>query len=475
MTPWRSLRNKLALLFFVVVAASFSAVVFYVVPQLQSNLEEEELADLRREARVTSRALRSVADRDIRAPDLDRLVRSVADSSNAVVTLLGPQFAGEKPEAFYVYSDSRERRDIERNFDPAAEAVARKRQTTKVVTVEGDPRARSAVPLYAEDRKLRWVAVYSRDLEGVTDAVSVIRNQVLVASGLALLVALVGGYLVAAAMARRVKRVERAADQVAAGRFVEPLPVDSKDELGQLTRSFNEMQDKLQQLDRARRDFIANASHELRTPIFSLGGFVELLQDEELPTATRDEFLTTMDEQVKRLQKLAVDLLDLSRLDAGSLEVSKESTNLVDLAKAVAREFRPAAGQHRTALQLELPQTGVQARCDPDRVVQIMRILLDNALAHTPEGTNVTLSALRHNGAAEVVVEDTGPSAGGDRVDPDTSSRLFERFYTADGTGGSGLGLAIAQELAERMDGRLTVESPPGRTVFRLVLPADAA
>ena len=104
--------------------------------------------------------------------------------------------------------------------------------------------------------------------------------------------------------------------------------MDSDDELGQLTRTFNEMQAQLRRVDVARKEFVATASHELRTPIFSLGGFVELLRDEELDEETRREFLDTMAEQVERLQKLAVDLLDLSRLDAGSVALQPEPVDL---------------------------------------------------------------------------------------------------------------------------------------------------
>jgi signal transduction histidine kinase len=471
MSPLRSVRNKLALLFFAITALSFAVVVFYVVPQLQTKLEHEELRDLELNAKDSVRALRDQTDSTISGPRLNSLVRSAADQADAFVTLLGPQFAGSSPERFYSVSDSRERRNIERNYEPAGEAVARRRLVTNIVPVTGHRFARTAVPLYSGGR-LRWVAVYTRSLAGVTDTVSVVRNQVLVASAVALLLALLGGYLVAARLARRVRRVEGAAQQVAAGRFVDPLPVKSRDELGQLTHSFNEMQLKLQQLDRARRDFIANASHELRTPVFSLGGFVELLQDEELEPATREEFLDTMAEQVERLQKLAVDLLDLSRLDAGSLALEHEATDVTQIARAVAREFTPALARHRSELELDLPEDGVPARCDPDRVAQIMRILLDNALAHTPEGTNVTVTANHHNGAAELAVADSGPRSGGPALAGDTIERLFERFFTADGTGGSGLGLAIARELAERMDGRITVATPPGRTVFTLELPS---
>jgi two-component system, OmpR family, sensor kinase len=251
---------------------------------------------------------------------------------------------------------------------------------------------------------------------------------------------------------------------------MEPLPVDSEDELGQLTRTFNQMQEQLRRVDVARKEFIATASHELRTPIFSLGGFVELLQDEELDEETRREFLDTMAEQVARLQKLSVDLLDLSRLDAGSVELHPEPVDLAELARSIVGEFRPALVEHGTELDVELPDEGPEARCDRERVAQIMRILLDNALHHTPEGTDVTVRAHADNGTAEVTVTDSGPG-----LPHGTGTKVFERFYTGDAVRGAGLGLAIARELAERMDGRLVLSSEPGSTRFTLELPADGS
>jgi two-component system OmpR family sensor kinase len=227
------------------------------------------------------------------------------------------------------------------------------------------------------------------------------------------------------------------------------------------------MQEQLARVDGARREFIANASHELRTPIFSLGGFVELLQDEQLDEATRSEFLRTMAEQVERLKKLAVDLLDLSRLDAGSLDVERETVDLGELADAVTAEFKPVLARHRTKLRVRIPDDPVQALADRERVIQIMRILLDNALRHTPEGTPVTVIAARQNGMAELTVRDKGPG-----VAPGAQGQVFERFFTVDTARGSGLGLAIAKELAERMEGRIALKSRPGVTAFTLVLPA---
>ena len=150
------------------------------------------------------------------------------------------------------------------------------------------------------------------------------------------------------------KRLERAARKVAAGDFSQPIRADSDDELGQLAAAFDDMQDQLARLDRARKQFIATASHELRTPIFSLGGFLELLADEDLDEETRRAFLEQIRGQVDRMRNLAVELLDLSRLEAGALELRPEPTDVGQLAREVAAEFTPAAAQHESDVTLDL-------------------------------------------------------------------------------------------------------------------------
>ena len=212
------------------------------------------------------------------------------------------------------------------------------------------------------------------------------------------MIAILAGYLVARALAARVKRLERAARKVASGDFSQPIKADSDDELGQLAAAFDDMQDQLARLDRARKQFIANASHELRTPIFSLGGFLELLADEDLDEETRRAFLEQIRGQVDRMRNLAVELLDLSRLEAGALELRPEPTDVGQLAREVAAEFTPAAAQHESDVTLDLRPEPIELDCDPERVAQVLRILLDNALRHTPPGTGVRVSAARSNG-----------------------------------------------------------------------------
>jgi signal transduction histidine kinase len=470
----RSLRNKLALLFFGITAAAFAVIYFYVVPQLRSNLEDRKLDDLNRSAAAARPTLeRLMGRRAITAGELDRRVRAVADSTGARVTLLGVQQSisatPTRPVRFFVITDSREEREVPGNEELTDRAVTSRHLQRGIGSLGGDQLGQIAQPLTYRGR-IDWVALYSDSLEDVSETVTFIRERVLAATGVALLVALVGGYLVAQALARRVGRLEQGARLMAEGRFVEPLPVDSRDELGELTRAFNEMQQRLRQVDVARKEFIATASHELRTPIFSLAGFVELLQDEDLDEDTRREFIETMSEQVARLQKLSVDLLDLSRIDAGSMELHHEPVDLSELARSVLGEFRPALAEHGTRVEVALPSEGLEAACDRERVAQIMRILLDNALRHTPEGTQVTVSADRQNGAAELTVADSGPG-----LSDGSRAHVFERFYTGDAARGAGLGLAIAQELAERMEGRITLSSRPGSTAFTLRLPALGA
>jgi len=284
----------------------------------------------------------------------------------------------------------------------------------------------------------------------------------------ALLVALVLGYALAAMHARRIRRLERAAERIAGGRFDEPVVDNGSDELGELARGFDTMRVRLAQLDTARKEFIANASHELRTPLFSLGGFLELMTDEDLDDDTRTEFLATMREQVDRLAKLATDLLDLSRVDAGRLRVEQERVELGDTARVLGEELRGLAETSGHPLTVEA-NGDVLARGDEERVLQIGRALAGNALVHTPPGTRVVVRAYADGDQAILAVEDDGPG-----IPEQHAAQIFDRFYRVDGSiaSGSGLGLAIARELADLMGGSVTLESRPGRTVFTLELPA---
>ena len=304
---------------------------------------------------------------------------------------------------------------------------------------------------------------------GAASGLSAVKGQILVGGLIALVLATAVGLYYAQAAAHNIERLQEAARKVADGNFETKIPVAAAGQLGQLARTFNEMQRRLAELDSARKQFIANASHELRTPIFSLGGFVELLEEEDPSPEERAEFVRTMRQQITRLTKLTADLLDLSQLDAGAIVMHPRGVDLGAVAREVTREFGARADLRGSRLELRTPDRPAIAHGDPDRVRQIIRILLDNALTHTPEGTNVTVTTYSANRRAEVTVSDEGPG-----IPQRVQSRIFERFYTADSAGGSGLGLAIASELAQRMQGRITISSSRRFTAFTLDLPPAA-
>ena len=460
-----SLRNRLVLVFFGITLVAIATLYMYVAPGLQTRLINDRLAELARDARQYQLMVGS----DPTSDQLQYRVNYASLQSGARVTLVKVPGPNQGTQMASVLADSSNPSSAMYLGFPVASMAARSGRLTPGTEMSSSGLvAEAAIPLSSGPGGRR-VVVFSSPLADVVHSVTVVRRQILIAGGIALVLALIGGYLTARWLALRVKRLERAAERVAGGEFGHPLPVDSRDELGQLVVAFNEMQKQLGQLDRARKQFIATASHELRTPIFSLGGFVELLEEDDLDPDTRRRFLGHVAEQVERLRKLSVDLLDLSRLEAGSLELRPEHVDLAELTRSVSAEFELSVAEHDARLDLRLaPET--DAVCDPVRLAQIVRILIDNALTHTPEGTWIEVSAGRDNGTVRLAVRDNG-----DGIDATALPRIFEPFFTADRAQGSGLGLTIASELAERMDGRLTVDSSPGRTVFELEIPADVA
>lgn len=460
-----SVRSRLVLLFFFITAAAVGFVYLYVVPQLESNLTAQRLSRLEERGSAQVARLQGAMDAGLSQAQLASLLRRVSQFTVSRVTLLGVRPGDEEPS--FVVSDSQlEEGPLVGSFDVASRAATGE-SAAGIEPISGQRAAQVALPIPADSPT--WIAVFSEPLEEVEDSVALIKRQIVIAGAIAVALALLAGLYAARAISRRLGRLEDAAQKVADGDFATPIPVDSSDELGQLARTFNEMQRRLADLDRARKQFIANASHELRTPIFSLGGFVELLEDEDPDPQVRAEFVRTMRQQVERLTKLTTDLLDLSKLDAGALEMAPRSVGLDRLVRELAREFGPQADGRGSRLEVRTPAEPAIALADPDRVRQIIRILLDNALTHTPDATKVTVTTYNANSRAELTVSNEGPG-----IPKWIRERMFDRFFTGDSVSGSGLGLAIARELAQRMGGTIAVTSTKGFTAFTLDLPPAA-
>ncbi len=470
MRPLRTVGARLTLALLLVVAGALGVVYVVVVPSLEDRLVDAKLSQLGDDAaRLASRAefqqIQALFQR-VPFPWSKFLAESEA-AVNGRAVAYGVVDRNPPELAILASSGGFVSGDLE--SDSVAVRAARSgRVASGVVTRQGERWAEVATPVaspgaLAPPNFLLLAAPLGDTLE----TVHLVERRLLLAGLFALAVALAVGYAGSRIFARRIRRLEQAAERIASGRFDEPVIDTGADEIGQLARAFDDMRQRLSTLERARREFVANASHELRTPLFALGGLLELLVDEDLDEDTRREFLVTAREQVERLTKLATDLLDLSRLDAGRLHVDREHVHLEEIARDLAEEFRGVAQTKEHSL--EVVGEGATALADEQRVFQIGRILVENALVHTPPGTPVRVSTSADDGQAVLTVEDEG-----DGIPTEHAGHVFERFYRVDGamTSGSGLGLAIARELADLMGGRIDLTSRPGRTVFALRLPA---
>jgi two-component system, OmpR family, sensor kinase len=462
MNPFRSVGALLSIALSLVVVGALLIVYLMVVPSLQNRLVDTKLKQLNRAAP----ALRKQFDEDQATPGnpLEDFMQAAASRTDADRVVI---YCMSTPGLLFVCKDTKPFSTDVGN-DPVALRAAQSNTLEQGTAFHRGKRfAEVAIPFLSAG----YVLLVLNNLESQYQTIHVVKRRLLIAGFVGLGFALALGYGGAWAFARRIKRLERAAERISAGRFDEPVVDASLDELGELARAFDRMRLRLAQLDDARREFIANASHELRTPLFSLGGFLELMDDEDLDEETRHEFLAAMREQVARLTRLATDLLDLSRLDAGRIHLEREAFELEPLAYTVAEEFSPVALANDHSLEVapgDTPGDGVRALGDPERVLQIGRLLVENAIVHTPPGTPVRLRVTGEDGRAVLAVEDEGPG-----IPEGDAEQVFERFYRAEGgrSSGSGLGLAIARELAQLMGGTIEVDSRPGRTIFALTLP----
>jgi signal transduction histidine kinase len=281
------------------------------------------------------------------------------------------------------------------------------------------------------------------------------------------------GWFLAAKAMQPVDRMTRAAQAIGgAADLTQRVPMpDKQDEIGRLALTFNQMLGRLQQTFATQRQFLADASHELRSPLTAIRANVETVRRGlDADPAERDETLRIVEREVDRMGRLVDDLLTLARADAGQ-EPLRERLSLDVLLLEVYHQQRALAGRVRLNLGEFEP---VEIDGDQDRLKQLLLNLVDNALRHTPDGGTVTLDLTRTDREAIIRVRDTG--AG---IAPEHLPHIFERFYRIDSArsreaGGTGLGLAISQEIAEAHGGRIEVESTLGAgTTFRVILPAS--
>jgi signal transduction histidine kinase len=267
-------------------------------------------------------------------------------------------------------------------------------------------------------------------------------------------------FLLSRTLTRPIRELTTATRAVSAGDLAQEVPVRSRDELGQLAASFNQMNAKLAQSLNLRRQMTADIAHELRTPISVILGHAEGVHDGVLAPSL--ETFEIVRDEASRLEQLVEDLRTLSRADADELPIERQPIALATLLEDVRAAHTHRSEQKNISLIIQIAPDLPEIVVDPGRMMQVLSNLMDNALHYTSEGGRISLSAQVVDEKLEIRVQDSGPGIAEGELD-----RIFDRFYRSDPSrqrdeGGSGLGLAIARAIVEKHNGRIWAESKPG-------------
>lgn len=271
--------------------------------------------------------------------------------------------------------------------------------------------------------------------------------------------AIAGALLLARSIMRPIERVRTAASAVARGDLAARTPEGGPAELEELASSFNQMAANIEELFDARRQLVAWASHDLRTPLASMQAMLEALED---GLAEPERYLPALHEQVRTLSALVDDLFELARIDAGALTLELREAALSGLVESCLRGVEAEAAARRVSLAAQIAEPVPPVRCAPEKVERVLYNLLTNALRHTPSDGAVAVLVEPLTEEVRVTVEDTGEG-----IPADALRRVFDRFWRGDrarspARGGAGLGLAIARGLVEAQGGRIWAENRPG-------------
>jgi len=368
--------------------------------------------------------------------------------------------------------------DTTRDAGPAAidgAAVGRAlggHEVTRGATVGGDPFRIRIVPIEHYGQVIGALEV-GRTAEDVADTQSSLLLILAIAYPLTIGAASAGGLFLANRALSPIDRITRTARRITAEDLSQRLNLRlPEDEVGRLARTFDEMIARLDHAFRRQRQFTADASHEMRTPLTAIKGQVEVALSRPRGLAAYREVIQTVNEEVDRLIRLVGLLLTLARADTGQIPISAEAVSLPDLVAGALEQQNPAAREKGIALSIA-GSPAVTLKADEDLLLQLLLNLLDNAIKYTPPGGQVTVGWNLRGRQVELWVRDTGIGIASQHL-----PHLFDRFYRVDkararAEGGAGLGLSICRWIAEAHGGSISAESAPGQgTTFRVVLPA---
>ncbi|MCO5388807.1 MAG: cell wall metabolism sensor histidine kinase WalK [Desulfosporosinus sp.] len=326
-----------------------------------------------------------------------------------------------------------------------------------------EPVIRVIIPIIHEERIIGAIILYS-PIRGIDKALANLTQMVLSAGIVSLTIAFLIGIILSRRLSRPILTITEASISIANGQKHVTVPTDTRiKEINQLGKTFNKMSSKVEANEERMKEFVANVSHELRSPLTSIKGFIEALIDNKGRTPeVQQRFLTIINDETDRLSHLVNDLLILSRSDAGSY-LEPEDVELKDFIENVITGFRSRAEENSITMQVISIEDRVYLKIDINSLHQIIANLVDNALKYSPQGGNVSISIAESENMISISIRDSGLG-----IPEKDLPHIWDRFYRVDKdrsreTGGTGLGLAIIKQLTEKNGGQVEVESALGK------------
>ena len=329
-------------------------------------------------------------------------------------------------------------------------------------------------PIIAGGQRIGTLIITPLDIPATPagDFLSTVNRSALLAGIAAGSLALILGSVLFVQIIRPLRRLSTAAQGIAAGDLSQRVQVSSHDEISQVSTTFNHMAETLQRYADERRNMMGDIAHDLRTPLSIIQSNLEAMLDGVLPTTPEE--LTSLHQETLHLNRLITDLRTLSLAEAGQLNLQKQAVEPGSLVQQVSDRMHLSAEEKNITLETDIASDLPPVQADPERLIQVMTNLVDNAIRYNTNGSRVIVAAHPANGQIELSVSDNGPG-----IPPEDILHLFERFWRAEksrnrATGGSGLGLAIVKQLVEAHQGQVQVESQMGSgTRFTVHLPVS--
>jgi len=463
------MKNRIVLKFFGAFAVLILIVVFVlnfsVSLRLQEHFEQRITAELRSNAILVGDIL--LADLIIgRFEEIQQQTRRLADKLNMRITIVGKDGrilgdSEQEPSLMENHSDRLEViKAIENGFGQSTRFSDTLGLDMKYVTVRVD-----------DGDRVLGIVRFALPLSRVQPEIRIIYKVVLFGAIAAVIIALIAAYFVSRSITLPIRQMRETAQQIAKGDFGRRVRIKSKDELGELAESLNTMADELQQkmenlkrLDRVRTDFVANLSHELKTPLTLIKGYVETLQNEVINDKEKsDKFVSIIKKHSDRLGYMIDDLLSLSELELSRDCVNRTELDIKEVIDEISLGFGRALAEKKQNLTVDTQGDDFSIQADRNKIEQVFANLIDNAVKYTKESGLIGILLCDQGETVCVIVQDNG--IGIPREDRD---RVFERFYRVDKArsrelGGTGLGLSIVKHIVLAHNGKIAIESEPNK------------